>query len=97
MTEEPEQAQDELYLKLKEEMQQEFQTLKDAFENERTELQATIAKLEEQNQGLQRALVRSATTEPPAEEAKPPTEEELYQAEVDRCAENTKKLMKELR
>jgi len=97
MTEEPEQKEDDLYLKLKEEMQQEFQTLKDAFENERTELQATIAKLEEQNQGLQRALVRTATTEPPQEAPKEPTEEELYQAEVDRTAQRTKEIMKELR
>lgn len=96
MTDEPE--QDELYLKLKEEMQTEFTTLKEAFESERQELQATIAKLEEQNQGLQRALVRQATTEPaPVEEEHEPTEEELYQAEIDTVALKTKEIMKELR
>lgn len=92
-----EEQQDDLYLKLKEEMQTEFATLKEAFENERSELQATIAKLEEQNQGLQRALVRTATTEPPEKEPEPPTEEELYQAEIDTVAQKTKEIMKELR
>lgn len=96
MTEEPTQ-QDELYVKLKEEMQAEFTQLKEAFESERKELNDTIAKLTEQNQGLQRALVRQATTEPaPIEEEHEPTEEELYQAEIDRCAQNTKQMMKEL-
>jgi len=95
MTDEPQ--QDDLYLRLKEEMQEEFATLKSAFEAERAELQGTIARLEEQNQGLQRALVRQATTEPPKEEpAREPTKEELYQAEVDRCAQMTKARMKEM-
>lgn len=89
--------QDDLYTKLKEEMQTEFSTLKEAFEAERRELNDTIAKLTEQNQGLQRALVRQATTEPPAKaEEHIPTEEELYAAEVERCAQNTKEKMKEL-
>lgn len=95
MTEEPTQ-QDELYVKLKEEMQAEFTQLKEAFETERNELNDTIAKLTEQNQGLQRALVRQATTEPAPIEEPPKTEEELYRDEIDRCARNTKQMMKEL-
>lgn len=84
------------YLKLKEEMNAQFNELKQAFEATAKEKDEEIAKLKEQNQGLQRALVRSAVTDPPAEEPKEPTEEELYQAQVDDQAKRTLEYMKEL-
>ena len=84
------------YLKLKEELNAQFNELKASFEASNKEKDDIIAQLKEQNQGLQRALVRSAVSDPPKEEPKEPTEEELYQQEVDTLAKKTMEYMKEL-
>ena len=81
------------YAKLRDEMAQQFKELKDSFEASNKEKDEIIAQLREQNQGLQRALVRSAMTEPPVQE-KEPTPEERYYAERDRLVQLTKERMR---
>lgn len=90
------QDQGDALAQMRDEFAQQFKELKDAFESERKEKDELIAQLKEQNQGLQRALVRSAVTEPPKEEVKEKTEEELYQEEIDRLAKRSLELMKEV-
>lgn len=97
MTEENEpQDQGDTLAKMRDEFAAQFKELKDAFEAERAEKDKLIAELKEQNQGLQRALVRSAVTDPPKEEAKEKTEEEIYKEEIDRLAKRSLELMKEV-
>lgn len=80
------------YLKLKEEMQEQFRQLRESFEASNKEKDDIIAELKEQNQGLQRALVRSATIDPP-EPVKEPTAEDLYKSELEEQVSITKKYM----
>lgn len=82
--------------RMREEFAQQFKELKDAFEAERKEKEEEIATLKEQNVGLQRALVRSAVTDPPKEEPAPKTEEDLYREELARVSQRTIDIMKEM-
>lgn len=79
---------------MRDEFAQQFKELKDSFEAERKEKDELINQLQEQNKGLQRALVRSAVTEPPAEKVEEKTEEQIYQEEVQRLSKRTLEIMK---
>lgn len=92
--EEPKYSDD--YVKLRDEMAEQIKTLKESFEASNKEKDELIQHLKEQNQELQRAVVRSAMTEPPKDEPHEPTEEELYNAERDRLIARTRENMKEL-
>lgn len=80
---EPTQEKNE-YEKLRDEMNQQFQALKESFEAKQNEDAEVIKKLTEDNKNLQTALMRSAFTTPPEPVVKPKTDEEVYN---DRIAE----------
>lgn len=84
------------YVKLRDEMAEQIKTLKESFEASNKEKDELIQHLKDQNQELQRAVVRSAMTEPPKVEEHIPTEEELYAMERDRLITRTRENMKEL-
>ena len=73
---------------LRDEMQAEFTKLKEAFQSEIAEKDAAISELEKTNRELQRAIVRSAVTEPPKVE-QPKTEEQIYNERIERLAKST--------
>lgn len=73
---------------LRDEMQAEFTKLKEAFKTEIAEKDATISELEKTNRDLQRAVVRSAVTEPPKAE-QPKTEEQIYNERIEQLAKRT--------
>ena len=78
---------------LRDEMNAQFNELKASFDATLKEKDAEIAKLTEQNTGLQRALVRSAQMDPPKQEVTK-TEDEIYQERVKAQAERTIEIMK---
>lgn len=80
-------------VQLRDEMNAQFAEMKSSFEASLKEKDELIAQLKEQNQGLQRALVRSAVMDPPKVEV-PKTEEELYEENVKRLSERTLNIMK---
>lgn len=80
-------------VQLRDEMNAQFNELKQSFETSLKEKDDLIAQLKEQNTGLQRALVRSAVMDPPKVEV-PKTEEQIYADEVDRLAKRTIEIMK---
>lgn len=75
-------------VKLRDEMNAQFNELKVSFEASIKEKDDTIEKLREQNTGLQRALVRSAVMDPPKQEI-PKTEQQLHNEEVERLSNLT--------
>ena len=79
---------------LRDEMNAQFNELKQSFEASLKEKDELIAQLKEQNTGLQRALVRSAVMDPPKAE-EPKTEEQLYADEVERLSKRTIEIMKQ--
>lgn len=81
------------YELLKTEMQSQFNALKESFEAQSKEQTALIAALKQQNEQLQRALVRSAFT-PVEPKEQPKSEEDLYQEEVQRILNKAKSYAK---
>ena len=78
--------------KLRDEMSEQFAQLKSSFESELAERDSRIVELTEQNTSLQRALVRSAMTEPtPAPKQK--TEKEVYDETISALADRTLRYM----
>lgn len=76
--------------KLRDEMSEQFQTLKASFETAVQERDEIITKLQEENDSLHRALVRSAMTEPaPA----PKSEKQIYDETVRKLADKTLRYM----
>ena len=73
---------------LRDEMNAQFNEMKESFKAEMSEKDELISQLKEQNTGLQRALVRSAVVDPPKQEVVK-TEEELYQDKIDALAKKT--------
>lgn len=80
-------------VQLRDEMNAQFNELKQSFEATLKEKEELISQLKEQNTGLQRALVRSAVMDPPKVE-EPKTEEQLYNEEVARLSQRTLEIMK---
>lgn len=80
-------------VQLRDEMNAQFNELKQSFEATLKEKEELISQLKEQNTGLQRALVRSAVMDPPKVE-EPKTEEQLYNEEVARLSKRTLEIMK---
>ena len=79
-------------VQLRDEMNAQFNELKSSFEASLKEKDELIAQLKEQNTGLQRALVRSAVSDPPKPEPVK-TDEQLYKEKVVEIAERTKRYM----
>lgn len=92
MTEETTQIEDSV-VALRDEMNAQFNELKQSFEATLKEKEELISQLKEQNTGLQRALVRSAVMDPPKVE-EPKTEEDLYNEEVERLSKRTLEIMR---
>ena len=79
---EPDQPDVNPYEQLKQEMQAQYNELKSAFENSTKEKDEMIAQLQQSNQDLQRALLRSAFTEGPSQSAPEKTPEQEYEEKI---------------
>lgn len=90
----PESDESDLIKSLRDEMQTQYNTLKEAMDSALKERDDTIATLMKEKQNLQNALVVSATT-PRVEEPPPKTEEELYAERIDALAKRTLTRMSE--
>ena len=77
---------------LRDEMAEQFAQLKASFESQVSERDTRIVELTEQNTSLQRALVRSAMTEPPKAPEKK-TDKEVYDDTIQALADKTLKYM----
>lgn len=91
MTDEPTEpaSVDDPVVQMKELMTSEIAKLKEEFSGIIAEKDSKIQELTEQNIGLQRAIVRGATSEVKAE----PSEEERYKMAVKKLADKTLTLM----
>lgn len=78
--------------KLRDEMTEQFAQLKSSFESEIAQRDSRITELTEQNTSLQRALVRSAMTEPTSA-PKQKTEKEVYDETISALADKTLRYM----
>lgn len=78
------------YEQLKQEMQAQYNELKSAFENSTREKDELIAQLQQSNQDLQRALLRSAFTEGPSQSAPAKTPEQEYEEKIKALYEKSK-------
>ena len=78
------------YEQLKQEMQAQYNELKSAFENSTREKDELIAQLQQSNQDLQRALLRSAFTEGPSQSAPAKTPEQEYEEKIQALFEKSK-------
>ena len=78
------------YEQLKTEMQAQYNELKSAFENSTREKDELIAQLQQSNQDLQRALLRSAFTEGPSQSAPVKTPEQEYEEKIQALFEKSK-------
>ena len=78
------------YEQLKQEMQAQYNELKSAFENSTKEKDELIAQLQQSNQDLQRALLRSAFTEGPSQSAPVKTPEQEYEEKIKALYEKSK-------
>lgn len=78
------------YEQLKTEMQAQYNELKSAFENSTKEKDELIAQLQQSNQDLQRALLRSAFTEGPSQSAPVKTPEQEYEEKIQALFEKSK-------
>lgn len=76
-------------------MQTQYNALKETMDSALKERDEAIAKLTQEKQALQNALVVSSISPKPEEEEVPKTEEQLYKENVDRLAKKTLSLMKE--
>lgn len=82
--------------KLRDEFTAQFSTLKQSFETELNALKTENTSLKETNDELRRALVRSATTTPPAPAEQPKTEEQLYQEKIAELSKRTLERMSKI-
>lgn len=89
MTDEPVPDQNP-YEQLKSEMQAQYNELKSAFEASTKEKDDLIAQLQQSNQDLQRALLRSAFTEGPSQPASEKTPEQEYEENIQTLYEKSK-------
>lgn len=87
---EPDQPDVNPYEQLKQEMQAQYNELKSAFENSTREKDELIAQLQQSNQDLQRALLRSAFTEGPSQSAPVKTPEQEYEEKIQALFEKSK-------
>ena len=87
---EPEQPDVNPYEQLKSEMQAQYNELKSAFENSTREKDELIAQLQQSNQDLQRALLRSAFTEGPSQSAPAKTPEQEYEEKIQDLYQRSK-------
>lgn len=78
------------YEQLKQEMQAQYNELKSAFENSTKEKDELIAQLQQSNQDLQRALLRSAFTEGPSQSAPAKTPEQEYEEKIQDLYQRSK-------
>ena len=78
------------YEQLKTEMQAQYNELKSAFETSTREKDELIAQLQQSNQDLQRALLRSAFTEGPSQSAPVKTPEQEYEEKIKALYEKSK-------
>jgi hypothetical protein len=88
----PTPPESELITKLRDEMQQQYNALKEAMDSALKERDAEIAKLSQEKQVLQNALVVSSIS-PKTEELPPKTEAEQYQENIQKLAAKTLHLM----
>ena len=87
---EPDQPDVNPYEQLKQEMQAQYNELKSAFENSTREKDELIAQLQQSNQDLQRALLRSAFTEGPSQSAPAKTPEQEYEEKIQDLYQRSK-------
>lgn len=78
------------YEQLKSEMQAQYNELRSAFEAATKEKDELIAQLQQSNQDLQRALLRSAFTEGPSQPAPEKTPEQVYEENIKTLFEKSK-------
>ena len=78
------------YEQLKTEMQAQYNELKSAFENSTKDKDELIAQLQQSNQDLPRALLRSAFTEGPSHSAPVKTPEPEYEEKIQALYEKSK-------
>ena len=78
------------YEQLKQEMQAQYNELKSAFEASTKEKDELIAQLQQSNQDLQRALLRSAFTEGPSQSAPAKTPEQEYEEKIQDLYQRSK-------
>ena len=78
------------YGQLKQEMQAQYNELKSAFEASTKEKDELIAQLQQSNQDLQRALLRSAFTEGPSQSAPAKTPEQEYEEKIQDLYQRSK-------
>lgn len=90
MTDEPVPDNVNPYDQLKSEMQAQYNELKSAFEASTKEKDELIAQLQQSNQDLQRALLRSAFTEGPSQPAPEKTPEQEYEENIKTLYEKSK-------
>ena len=76
---------------LRNEFQQQFDALKQSFEQSAKEKDESIASLTERLKQANAALLKSAFTERPSEPPKEKSPEELYQEEIQTLYEKSKK------
>ena len=89
----PEPKESDLLAQIRQEMQEQFAAFKKETETVLEAQKAQIAQLEADKASLQAALVKSATSPPPAKEPEK-TEEDLYRERVETLAEKGLELMK---
>lgn len=90
MTDEPTPEKVNPYDQLKSEMQAQYNELKSAFEASTKEKDDLIAQLQQSNQDLQRALLRSAFTEGPSQPEPVKTPEQEYEENIKNLFERSK-------
>ena len=78
------------YEQLQSEMQSQSSELKSAFEQSTKEKDELIAQLQQSNQDLQRALLRSAFTEGPSQSEPVKTPEQEYEEKIKALYEKSK-------
>lgn len=81
------------YEQLRSEMNEQYNALKDSFEQSSKEKDELIAQLKEQNELLNRALLRSTFTTPEPKE-QPKSEEELYKDRINGLLDRAKQISK---
>ena len=95
MTEEdPQASQADLISQLRDEFASQISALKSSFEEDNAKLSSENAALKQQNEDLQRALIRTATVPDEHNVAQPPSEEDLYREQVQAIAQKALKQVK---
>lgn len=88
------QAEDNPYEQLRDEMRAQMDALRVSFETYKTEKEQQIAELEQSNKDLQRALVRDAFTTVNQNTVTEPSEQDLYAQKILELSEKSLNLMK---